>query len=209
MATTTYTWTNAVDSFFVNTITAGIQASPAITSSTDGNYSIVWDLPWNVEGRVIAPFGTPVTGEFTVNSTTANNQFDASIAGLINGNAVVVFTDTSVDAGGDIRARLFSPTGTAVNVDFGVDTGTADDTDAAVARLADGGFVVSYTREVGGGDFDLRSAIFNADGSARGSVILVDSSTALNTNSSSVAGLTGGNLVVAWEQQPTAGGDTE
>ena len=209
MATTTYTWTNAVDSFFVNTITAGVQASPAITSFTNGNYFSVWDLPLNVEGRILAAGGTSVTGEFQVNSTTANNQFDASIAALVNGNAAVVFTDTSVDAGGDIRARLFGPTGTAVNVDFGVDTGTADDTDADVAALADGGFVVSYTREVGAGDFDIRSAIFNADGSARGSVVLVDSSTALNTNSSSVAGLTGGNFVVAWEQQPTAGGDTE
>ena len=209
MATTTYSWTNAVEGFFVNTITAGIQASAAVTSFTNGNYFAVWDLPSNVEGRILASGGTAVTGEFTVNSTTANNQFDAGIATLLNGNAVVVFTDTSIDAGGDIRARLFNPSGTAVNVDFGVDTATADDTDAAVARLADGGFVVSYTREIGAGDFDLRSAIFNADGSARGSVILVDSSTGLNTNSSAVAGLTGGNLVVAWEQQPAAGGDTE
>ena len=209
MATTTYTWTNAVDPFFVNTITAGIQASPAVASFTNGNYFSVRDLPLNVEGRILGSGGTAVTGEFQVNSTTANNQFDAAIATLVNGNAAVVFTDTSVDAGGDIRARLFSPTGTAVNVDFGVDTGTGDDTDADVAALADGGFVVSYTREIGAGDFDIRSAIFNADGSARGSVVLVDSSTALNTNSSSVAGLTGGNFVVAWEQQPTAGGDTE
>src|SRR5258706_10840255 len=147
MATTTYSWANAVDAFFVNTITAGVQAAPAITSFTNGNYFCVWDLPQstlNVEGRVLAPSGTAVTGEFMVNSTTANNQFDAGIATLLNGNAVVVFTDTSVDAGGDIRARLFNPTGTAVNVDFGVDTGTPDDTDAAVSRLVDGGFVVSY-----------------------------------------------------------------
>ena len=43
-----------------------------------------------------------------------------------------------------------------------------------VAALASGGFVVTWTRDFGGGDFDLRAQTFNAAGTAVSDVITVD-----------------------------------
>ncbi|HEV8678227.1 MAG TPA: calcium-binding protein [Stellaceae bacterium] len=214
MATVTYTWTNVVDSFFVNdAITAGNQEWAAITAINGGaDYFTLWSDPspdLSVEGRIIGSDGTPTGSQFPVTSTTAAAQFQSSIAQLTGGNVIVSFTDTSADAGGDIRARLFTSAGTPVGLDFGLSTGTNDnDSDSDVAALADGGFVVSWTRNFGS-DVDIEVQVFNSDGSARSELIAVDSLTTLNTYSSQVAGLTGGNFVVVWQQEPTAGGDTE
>jgi Ca2+-binding RTX toxin-like protein len=194
-----------------NLITAGVQFGPAIAALTGGNYFTAWNrFPSDsVEGRVIDGSGTPLADEFRVNSTVVNDQFDPSIAGLNNGNAVVAFTDYSVDPGGDIRLRLFQPDGTALAADFPVNLSTLDQSHADVAALADGGFVVSWDANYGGGDVDVLAQMYNANGTVRGGLIDVDSALALNTHSPSVAGLANGNFVVAWTQAPAAGGDIE
>ena len=211
MATVSYSWEHVVAAFFVNDlITGGNQGQPAIAAVNNGaGYFTTWNDPHLefVEGRLIGSDGTPAGSEFRVNSTTADRQNDASIAGLIGGNFVVSFTDYSVDPGGDIRARLFTPTGAPVDVDFGVNTDAYDDSDSDVAALADGGFVVTWTRDFGAGDLDIRAQIVNADGSLRGGPFIVDFA-ATSTSKSQVAGLANGNLAVVWQEEPAAGGDT-
>jgi Ca2+-binding RTX toxin-like protein len=203
MATVTYSWELPGGSFFLNDqITAGDQLFPAITALANGSYFAVWD-PGNgdsVEGRIIGPDGTPVTSEFFVNSTGPFRQWEASVAGLNNGNAVVTFTDESVDATGDIRARLVRPDGSFVALDFAVADGGTHDSYSTVAALADGGFVVTWTRYFTGYDYDIRYRLYNADGTARNTENSTDSSTSIGTDVQQVAGLTGGGFVIAWEQ---------
>ena len=212
LASITYYWVDDSAAFLVNNlITADEQYAPAIAALTGGNYFTAWDRSTldSVEGRVIDGSGTPVADEFRVNSTVVNDQYDPSIAGLNNGNVVVAFTDLSVDPEGDIRLRLFQPDGTAVALDLPVTTSVTDEYSADVAALADGGFVVSYTRYFGGSDNDIEAQIYNANGTVRSGLISVDSAISLNTYAPSVAGLANGNFVVAWTQLPTAGGYTE
>ena len=78
-----------------------------------------------------------------------------------------------------------------------------------VAALADGGFVVTWTDAFGGGDLDLRARTFNADGTPREPAFSVDLDGTIATSASSVAGLAGGGFVVAWQQQPVAGGNQQ
>jgi Ca2+-binding RTX toxin-like protein len=209
MATVTYSWNTVVLPFFMNNaIPGGVQFQPAIAGLANGSYFGAWTTPaTSVQGRIIGSNGTPVTDQFQLNTTVDLDQADASVAGLIGGGAVVTFTDTSGDLGGDIRARRFNADGSAVDIlDFGVELTSNDDFASDVAGLSDGGFVVSWTRTFGfGTDEDIRAKVFNSDGSARSDVLIVDGFVNLNTRGSSVAGLAGGGFVVAWEQAPVGG----
>ena len=214
MATITYSWENVVGSSFVNgSLTTGNQDEAAVAAINGGaGYFVAWTDPTpddSVQGRIIGSNGTPSGVQFPVSSTTTNSQSDASVARLAGGNVVVTFTDTSTDPGGDIRARLFTSAGVPVAADFAIATSTADDSQSDVAALANGSFVVSWTRDFGGGDKDIVAQIFNASGSPTSVQISVDSSITLNTSASQVIGLTNGNFVVVWQQQPAAGGDSE
>jgi Ca2+-binding RTX toxin-like protein len=206
MATFDFIWSTLLDLSQVNdTLTLGDQQNPVVASTADGRFFVAWDEPARhpVDGRVFLADGSAVASQFFVNSTAGNNQRDPSVAGLTNGNFVVTFTDTSVDAGGDIRARIFAPGGSPVALDFEADgEGDWDDSDSDVAALADGGFVVTWTRDYDGSDdLDIRYRLFNADGSPRGGSSAVDSLGSLATEYSQVAGLAGGGFVVTWTQR--------
>jgi hypothetical protein len=213
MATITYNWSTSVATFFVNNVsTAGDQAAPAIASNGSGDrYFAAWDNPGanlNVDGRLINANGAPVADEFLVNSTTALDQSDSSVAGLTNGNYVVSYTDTSTDPGGDIRFRLFNASGAPIGADVVVSGDRLDDKRSDVTALAGGGFAIAWDRDFGGNDFDIRAWVFDANGSAISGLITVEASGFLNTNSPSITGLVGGGFVVAWTQSALAGGDT-
>jgi Ca2+-binding RTX toxin-like protein len=211
MATQSYVWIQYPGPNPLNVATSGSQANPAVTALADGSgFFATWDRgDGEVSSRVIGSSGQPMTTEVTANFTTANSQHGSSATTLANGNIVVTYTDTSTDAGGEIRARMFSSSGGALGSDFVVGSSMLPDTESDVAALADGGFVVTWTRDFGGGDKDIQAQIYNSDGTPRGSGIPVDTSILLNTNSSQVVGLAGGDFVVVWEQEPKAGGETE
>jgi Ca2+-binding RTX toxin-like protein len=215
MATVEYEWDDFVGGFTIlstNTELPGDQTNPVLTALRDGSgFFTAWDQPGFelVDGLIVGAGNRPLTPEFLLNQTTTDDQFNPSLATLNNGNVVVTYTDLS-GGDADIRARLFTSAGEPIGQELDpIDTNKAD-TDSDVAALADGGFVVTWTRDFNGaGDNDLHAQLYNSDGTKRGNVITVDSNASLNTNSSQVTGLANGNLVVAWEQEPAAGGDTE
>ena len=211
--TTTYGWSNNVTvSFVVNNVqTAGNQANAAIAALANGSFFTTWDdntPATSVEGRAFTTDGSPLQNEFQVNTTQPNAQLDSSVAGLTGGMTVVTFTDFSVDPNGDIRGRLFNADGTPNGSDFFIAAGSGGhDVRSDVAALSNGNYVTSWTRQFGGGDNDIFFRIMDVSGNvvANG---FPDSSPALNTDNSSVAGLAGGGFVVVYEQSPKAGGST-
>ena len=196
MATVTYKWDVTVDPsnfeiLSTNTELPGDQANPAVTALRDGlGFFAAWDQPGLefVDGLVVTEDIAPLTPEYLLNSTTTNDQFNPSLATLNNGNVVVTYTDLS-GGDADIRARLFTSTGKPVDDDFlAVDTGKPD-SEPDVAALADGGFVVTFTRDFNGaGDNDIHAQLFNSDGTKRGDLETVDNNASLNTKSSQVVG---------------------
>ena len=161
-----------------------------------------------MQGNVVSSLGA-AQGGFIVNSTTIDDQNDASVAALNNGRYVAAFTDYSGD-NADVRVRLFEADGTAVGNDFVVDIAlqSRPDTEPDIAVLTSGQFVVTWTQEIeilGIPDTNIKFAMYNADGSptniTQGTVNVATNSAA----SSSVAALAGGGFVAAW--QARTGGD--
>ena len=202
--TTSYGWSSLGSSFILNDeFTAGDQIDPVAASNAAGDrYFAAWGDPTNsnqVNGRIVNADQSTLTGEFTVNNTAnaATEQYDPSVAGLTGGNFVVTYTDLAADPSGDIRARLYTPGGNPLGSDFAIDNGAFADTQSSVSALSGGGFVVTFTRNVGLGNTDIRARLFDQNGNQVSGAIL-DASAGGQT-ASSVAGLSSGGFVAVWQ----------
>lgn len=86
-----------------------------------------------------------------------------------------------------------------------------DQTDPAIAALADGRFVVTWTdksQTLGAANsWDVRAQVFNADGSKAGSEFLVNTTTFDYQSSPAVAALPDGRFVVTWQDNSGPGND--
>jgi hypothetical protein len=113
-----------------------------------------------LEGRIALSLGL----ESPVNVKTLNNQFDAATASSFTGRSVIVWTDVKAGADTDIRARLFDAAGNPVGGDIIVNNTAAIDSQPTVAMDVAGEFVVAWTRDLPGGNRDVRAARFSAAG---------------------------------------------
>jgi diaminopimelate epimerase len=136
--------------------------------------------------------------DFIVDTTTANDQINPTIAALADGRFVVTwYSDDGADY--DIRARIFNADGTAAGDDFIVNNTMAGDQESStVAALADGRFVVTWHSD-NGTDYDIRARIFNADGSAAGNDFVVNSTTTNDQFFPTATALADGRFVLTWE----------
>ena len=137
---------------------------------------------------------------------------------MTDGRFVVVYqsgdgTDGPLE-GGPIRARLFNADGTAVGLDFKVNSITVGGkVQPAVTALDDGRFMVTWTHTAGGssaGGTDgsgtaIRARIFNADGTADGADFIVNTTTLSGQDNPAIAVLSDGRALVAWTSND--GGD--
>jgi hypothetical protein len=206
MPTVSYDWVTAETSFPINNVVlTGNQTYPAITAINGGTQFLsVWQASTTVmSGRIFDLAGNPVGSEFTVYENWLTNPTDPSVTQLTGGNILVTWHQ-----GGDIVGRVLSSAGVPGSV-ISITTGSIVDSDSDVTSLADGGFVVSWTRDYTGGDLDVNAQVYNADGSVRVGVIGVDVATATATSQSQVVGLSNGNFAVVYKLEPKAGGDDE
>jgi hypothetical protein len=208
--TTSYTWEDGSNVLLNNVFSLGHQSDPAVAGTLAGDgYFAAWTDPNNiyqVEGRIVDAEQVPLGSEFTVNNTANGGtpQYAPSVARLTDGHFVVTYTDLAADPEGDIRARLYTQNGTALGSDFAIDTNNVfDDSDACVAALSGGGFVVTYTRDQGGSNTDIRARVFDQNGGVVSGQIFVDSSAGAQS-ASSVVGLSSGGFVVVWQQDDNA-----
>jgi hypothetical protein len=132
------------------------QTDPDVAVLTDGNAFITWASEGQdgslqgVYGQRFSPTGTRVGSEFRINQATQWNQRTPAVAGLTNGNAVVVWvSETGSDISGvfsvDVVGRLFSAS-SAVTNEFRINTGADVCANPVVSASADGGFVVAWSQ---------------------------------------------------------------
>ena len=214
------------DEFLVNRTTKEWQTSAAVTGLTDGRFAVAWEDTSETGGdtssaairaQLFNADGSRFGGEFLVNTTTASLQYQPSIAKLANGRFAVTWTDLS-GTGGDtsgaaIRGQVFNADGSRAGAEFLVNTATDAFQDISVmAPLTDGRFVVAWSDVSGtGGDtssWAVRAQVFNSSGSKSGGEILVNTSTAGAQLDPSIAGLSDGRFVAAWQDEPV-GVDTD
>jgi hypothetical protein len=193
--------TALTNDFTINQNTAGNQYVTSMTALSNDNAVAVWHGnqagTWDAYGRVMAPNGTALTNDFTINQATTGTQDSAILATLSNGNVFVVWG--SLQAGnGDIYGRVMSPTGTAVTDDFLINQyTTGDQYTPSVAALSNGNaFVVWQSLQTG--TWDIYGRVVAPNGIPLADEFLINQNTTGNQENPSVATLNNGNTFVVW-----------
>jgi subtilisin-like proprotein convertase family protein len=151
----------------VNTTTAGHQRSASVAMDADGDFVVVWesettkaglanaDGSWDVYGQRFNSVGTPVGGEFRVNTETIRDQTDPAVAMDDYGDFVVVYVASGLPLGwnNDIRGQVYDfagrPVGGEILINDVDSPGTGGkQSNPAVGMDADGDFVVAWDQRV-------------------------------------------------------------
>ena len=194
--------------FQVNTHTTNSQQNPAISTQSNGDFVVSWESN-SQDGSGLGIYaqcydadGVAQGSEFQVNTHTANTQSDPAVAALANGDFVVSWESGGQDGSGlGIYAQRYDANGVAQGGEFQVNTHTANtQSDPAVAALANGGFVVSWTSNgQDGSGLGIYAQRYDANGVAQGSEFQVNTHTTDIQGNSSVTALANGGFVVTWE----------
>jgi len=195
----------------VNTTTTRTQTTSSVTALEDGGYVVTWASDTRDDGgdgynnEVLAQRydsdGNAVGSEIVVasESGSGNDCDDPDVAGLTNGNFVVVWEESGEDGSGDgIYGQLYDSDGNTVGSEFRANTSTASDQhDPKITALEGGGFVVTWEDESGTDHIDAQ--IYDADGNTVGSEFQVNTDTSTGKSVPMIEALSGGGFVAVWE----------
>jgi len=211
--------------FAINSDTTHAGVEPSAAALPNGNFVVVWaggssgtDTELSIQGRRFASSGTPLGGEFQVNTYTTGYQRKPSVAADSVGDFVVVW-ESNGSSGGDtsgysILAQRYASSGTPVGSQFQVNTYTTNSQAfPSVAAAADGDFLVVWHSDgSAGGDASLTSIQgqrYASNGSAQGSQFQVNTYTTSYQLGPSVASKTNGDFVVVWGSLGSSGTDSD
>jgi hypothetical protein len=145
-------------------------------------------------------------GEFQVNRSTVNNQYDPSVAVDAEGDFVVVWTDAIKDSGGKgIFGLRFNSAGVIQATEFRVNTYTPNAQHrAVVAAENNGDFVVAWQsngQSAPPNFYTIFGQRFTSAGAPVAVEFQVNSSTAFYSLFPKIASDADGDFVVAWESR--------
>jgi hypothetical protein len=201
--------------FQVNTYTMNYQMYPSVAGDADGDIFVVWQSygssgtdqsGLSVQGQRYASDGSAQGAEFQVNTHTEGLQRNASVAGHVDGDFVVVwesYGSSGTDASGfSVQGQRYASDGSAQGAEFQVNSyTTGDQANPSVATDAEGEFVVVWNRrgssEVGTSK-SVRSRRYASDGSAKGEEFRVNTETTGTQYLPFVAAESDGDFVVVW-----------
>ena len=198
----------------VNTTTAGDQATNnsgqggSVACDSNGNYVVVWSSA-NQDGsgsgiyaQIFNSAGQAIGSEFQVNTTTAGDQTNATVAMDSTGDFVVTWTSAGQDGSGTgVYAQLYNSAGVAQGSEFRVNTTTSGNQfNSKVAMDPAGDFVIAWVSAgqdgSGNGVYMQR---YTVGGVAAGSETKVNTTTANDQTNPAVAMDSTGNFVVTWQ----------
>src|SRR5206468_6989803 len=100
--------------FQVNTYTTNNQRQPRVAVDSTGNFTVVWNSlgqdgsGGSIYARRYDSAGSPLGGEFQVNTYTTNGQYAPDVAFDPSGNAIFAWTSYNQDGSqGGVYARRF------------------------------------------------------------------------------------------------------
>jgi hypothetical protein len=136
--------------FRVNTHIPGDQFAPAIASDSAGNFIIAWEsnAQGGIFGQRYSSSGAPLGGEFRVNTYTAWDQEDPSVASDPDGNFIVTWYSVGIEGYIylDVFGQRYSSSGDPLGGQFRVNTFTTNNQIyPAVATDPSGNHVVTWT----------------------------------------------------------------
>jgi RTX calcium-binding nonapeptide repeat (4 copies) len=206
--------------FLVNTGTQGNQSACDATALLNGRFIITW-TNYN-SGDVVAQIynadGTRSGSELILNPPTGGHHFNSAVAALSDGRFVATWSFDSGVAnapeGYEIKAQIFSSNGVPIGNELAVNTITfSSQRQGAVAALANGGFVVTWTDDSQDADetiqAQVRGQIYSATGVRVGFEFAVNTSASGYQGASSVTGLADGRFVISWDDYSHTGTDKD
>ena len=191
----------------INVKTNEDQEFSSVAGLSGGGFVVVWhsytsQSSHDLFGRRYNAAGTAVAGEFAVNTHKTFSQRNASVAALSGGGFVVTWESAGQDnSGWGVYGQRYSATGARAGLEFPVNTHKAlDQWESSVAGLTGGGFVVVWaSRSQDGHLHGIYGQRYNAAGAPAGVEFPVNSAAEGNQDFPSVAGLSDGGFVVAWQ----------
>jgi hypothetical protein len=196
----------------VNTYAAGTTTADGaqpVGMDAYGNYVVVWSSQgqdgdgWGVYGQRYDATGMPLGGEFQVNTTTAGDQNQPSVAVAADGSFLVVWQSQGQDGDGwGVYGQRFDASGNRVGGEFQVNsTNAGNQENPAVATDGQGDYVVTWQSYGQDGDgWGVYAQRYNAAG-ALGGEVQVNSTTAGDQVNARVAMSSDGSSVVVWQSQ--------
>jgi hypothetical protein len=209
----------------VNAYTTGEQRDASVGVGPLGSFVVVWQSEGSpgddtsstsIQGQRFAADGSPLGGQFQVNTYSTSAQTSPSVA--VNGTGGFVVVWQSLGSPGDdssaasIQGRRFDPAGTPAGPQFQINTYTTDQQSfATVGAASSGAFVVTWWSLGSPGDDDSYNSIqarrFNASGTPLGAQFQVNVYTTLHQFNPEVAVAAGGSFVVVWGSIGSFGDD--
>jgi hypothetical protein len=196
--------------FQVNTHANNHQQYPAVAMDHAGNYVVAWSSHvqdghgYGVYAQRYAFNGTPLGGEFQVNTYTSHDQLHPSVASDDDGNFVITWASLHQD-GSDwgIYAQRYAADGARLGNEFRVNTYTNSVQQyPSVASDEAGNFLISWVSfGQDGSSYGVYAQRYAADGSALGEEFRVNSYTSRDQLHPSVTSDAAGNYVIAWSSE--------
>jgi hypothetical protein len=193
--------------FRVSTYTTNDQDNPSVAALSGGGFVVIW-CPYGqagsfgYHGQVYNSMGNNVGTQFKVNTYNTNGTGGNAVAGLSGGGFAVIWESLNQDGSGwGVYGQVFNSAGNKVGSEFRVNTyTTADQGSPETAALSGGGFVVTWNSNgQDGSGLGVYGQVFNSTGNKVGSELRVNTYTTGDQDISSVAGLSEGGFVVAWD----------
>ncbi len=199
--------------FQANTEFSSSQFDPSVTGLSGGGFVVTWTSVtsgsagdgsgWGTFAQLYDAAGSAVGGEFQVNTTTAQSQYQAVVAGLTGGGFVVAWRD---DGGQDgsvngVFAQRYDASGAALGFEFRVNENTSSSQFApTVAALDNGGFVIAWEDNSGrdGSGNGIFAQQYDAMGHRVDGEFQVNTEFSSTQSNPSVTGLNNGNFLIAW-----------
>lgn len=139
--------------FQVNSYTEGWQDRPEIVALQSGGFLVVWESDGpdgdgeGIRAQQYNSSGSPVGGEFGINTTTAGEQRWPKVATLENGNVIVTWQQPVYDATDNRIAStsyglILSATGQPVGAEFEIFSGLDFNGAFDITALSDDRFVI-------------------------------------------------------------------
>ena len=165
----------------------------------------------SIQGRRFDSAGTPVGGEFQVNSYIMGDQSNPAVAADADGDFVVVWNNDDSSGSASIQGQRFDSLGTPVGDKFQVNTyTTGTQTLPAVAADADGDSVVVWLSDASSGpdsDLSIQGQRFDSVGAPVGDEFQVNTYTTDRQRAPNVVFYDQGRFVVVWTSYGSSGSD--
>ena len=194
--------------FAVNAYTTGNQSAPVVDVGPAGQIVAAWasDGPdgssLGVRARRFDAAGTPLAGEFAVNTFTASPQYAPAIAGHEDGSFVVVWQSFGQDGSAHgVFGQRFGSGGAPVGAEFPVNTHVALSQETPhIAALGGGAFAVVWqSNQQDGNVRGVFARRFDALGNPAGGEIPVNTFTTDAQQFPRVVSDGEGGFTVLWE----------